>query len=65
MKVRNITIPDHVPDAARVAQLKVYMQDKTIADYDDIRLDLVEFVDFTDGTINQIVQDADFTNTEF
>ena len=64
MKVRNIIIPIHIPDAARVAQLKVYMQDRTVADYDDIRADLVEFVAFTDGTINQIAQDADFTNTE-
>ena len=65
MKVRNIIIPIHITDAARVAQLKVYMQGKTEADYDDIRADLVEFANFTDGNINQIAQDADFTNTEF
>ena len=64
MKVVNDATQEHVPDAGLVAQLKAYMINKIVADYDDLRGDITGFEDFTDGEINQITDDAGFRSIE-
>ncbi len=50
----------HQPDVVLVNALKVYMVNKTEADFNELRSDLPFFATLADGEIDQVRQDAGF-----
>jgi len=56
--------PPHQPDAAEVAKLNAFMNLLDDATFDELRAGIVGWDAFTDGEVQQHVQDADLYDTE-
>lgn len=50
--------PPHVPDVPEVAKLDAFMQGKDEATFDELRAGIVGWGAFTDGQVQQHVQDS-------
>lgn len=57
-------LPPHVPDAAEVAKLNAFMNLLDEATFDELRAGIAGWGVFTDGQVQQHVQDADLYDTE-
>ena len=56
--------PPHSPDAAEVAKLNGFMNLLDEATFDELRAGIAGWGAFTDGQVQQHVQDADLYDTE-
>lgn len=56
--------PPHVPNPAEVAKLNAFMAARDIATFDELRAGIVGWGAFTDGQVDQHVQDADLYDTD-
>ena len=63
MKIVTRPIPT-LPDQAEIAKLNAFMQLRTEATFDELRLGIAGWDQFTDGEVQQHVQDADLYDTE-
>lgn len=55
--------PPHVPNVPEVAKLNAFMVGRDTATFDELRGGIVGWGAFTDGEVQQFVQDADLYDT--